>query len=441
MKIKDFVASLESEEDVVDVVENTETEETVETPVEEQPVDFVEASEVETELLSVNEEAEEVTEMAEEAEEAEEVVEALESLIASLESIVENGGMDENAARMYRIAQESIYGRLNITIPQSAKTSLESFGDISSRHTASVISLEEEKGRFAKIVEGVWKFIQETVAKFVNWIKGFFNAVDATEKRAKAMLEAVKKHDKFEGQLTDKQKESFGKKLNIEGKNLSLVDASEELASFATKVKDFKYPSKVKAVSSAIYNVSEKIFKASPEDRKNVDASEFDKANADLVSGLEDQGDGVYVSERTLGNHYVLGIYKKDKSGYVSFAKTPDQDKPFAGNLAESKAEAETIIKNVIKAMESVRVLNKETNEAFSDVDKQMKSLRSKVKEDAPTEMARFNAMKKSVTGLIKLCTNFGTHTVNCSKVVLDGVSVSMKEVKEEAPEKEAATA
>lgn len=384
---------------------------------EAQPVDFVEAAEVETELLDVQREGQEVEEMVEDAEEAEEVIEALESLISSLESIVENGGLDQNAARMYQIAQESIYGRIGITIP--ATTSLESFSDVSSRHTATVVSLEEEKGRFKKTVDAVIKFVQEIVAKFVSWIKTVFSPIDNAIKRANQLKEKVKVAKEFNEELTDKQKKRFSK-LNYGNEDVSIVAASAELKRFAEWFAKLDVFSKFIKLEKDVFDKA--LNGSSMDDLTKLVLTTYDQFTK---HGMERNG-GTYKSNVTLGNvQLTLG------DGGNKFIGKPSEE-PFNDFNINSSSEAVKVLDNVISALNTVKKFSDEAVKGIQEFSKEMKDFASKSKstEDKETVKKIADATKharSNASGLVKLSNGFISHNVAYAKLLTDAVGIAAK--------------
>ena len=435
-------------------------------------VDFVEAAEVETQLLEANEEGAVVEEMVEELEVAEEAAEALESLITSLEAISENGGMDQNAAVMYRIAQESIYSRLGMTVESS---SLESFSSSSSRYSATVLSLEEEKSRFRQVIDSIWKFIQETARKFVAWLKSYLTALGSTERRAKALKEKINKDKniKFEGKLTEKQQEQFGRFAGTsEFAKASVIDMSIDYASFLDTFKKANFGESLVKVQESLVTTAEKLNK----DGGSVDGSDINKINegfATIVKALASSNSVVNdtnTSKKTIGTIIskaadkvsdVLGISNDTKQekpqitvtgarttvgglcvggfsssnsiGLVAATRQQEENLKYTGVLPASAQEATKVLDNVLDIVATQKALNDSVNKAVANPKKLDKLVASRKDEGASAETRKLlQGYRKTFGILVQISTAVSASSTTVSKGLLDLVQISMKSAPKE---------
>lgn len=158
------------------------------------------AESLETELAEVVSEQAEGDAAQAATDEAAETVEALESLILSLESAVQNGGLDKSGAAVLNIGLESMYQRVGL-VPTRKAPALESYGGASSRQGATQLALEGIKEQAKRI----WDAIKAAIKKAVDWVMGFWNKFFGAAEKLKKRADAL--HEKAE-KTTGKAKES-----------------------------------------------------------------------------------------------------------------------------------------------------------------------------------------------------------------------------------------
>lgn len=184
MSVRDFFASMESEDNADENLP------------EETGADSLEADLTEVEEAGTEAETDQTN-----VEQLEETAEALESIALSLEADAKNGGLDPVAARY---AQRAIDFALRPLGPSAkfSHASLESFGGDSSKQSAT-LSMEADVKAWLK---KVWEAIKRAIAKVRDSIKTLFIKLFAAAPKLKRRAEALQTTAKgLEGEPKEKQ--------------------------------------------------------------------------------------------------------------------------------------------------------------------------------------------------------------------------------------------
>lgn len=172
-----FGLALEAEELVAEIIEPQDSD-----------------SQIDKDLLEINNSENEVNLNEDKVNSASDVVEALESMRDLMAISADNGGMDRYSASIVSVAVGHMYS--TVGIKASSMPSLESFNDPENCTYSTKMVMEG-------IVEGIskiWKIIIEAIRKSIQWVKDFFSKIFGTnkkiEERAKEILVKVKEQEK-----------------------------------------------------------------------------------------------------------------------------------------------------------------------------------------------------------------------------------------------------
>ena len=419
-------------------------QEEVGTPVE----DIVDTTEVETELMDSADETSDIEDMDSELENAEDAVEAQEALIDALERAVQSGGLDRYGAEMYHIAQSSIQARLGL---EPEALSLEAFDEYGSRSSATVRSLEEEKGKFRQYLDKIIAFLKRMAEQVVTFIKKIVTARGAVERRIAKVETALKSKPDLKGVLTDSQASKYGAKLSTAsgGVAKSVLSASETLK---TGFNDFvgKYAKIVSVVEDKTkdfekgrnipgWDAFKQLIGASTANdaRATIQKNIHDSMVAKLGAG-KTKIEGYSVVEELLDN-YVIGYQNEEGKDFtIKLFKAPAKNKDAkldSSALPKKNSEASKILGNAKIIAAQVENLDKAiSGRQF------LKQLKTDVKSDDAEVQKALTAFVQSLSPVVRSVYSVAASTANnaiaSAKVLLDLVIIAMGSAPKEKEKK-----
>lgn len=150
-----------------------------------------------TNAAAIQEEVEEISAAMEEFDELVEIADEQDQLQDIVEEAQGEGGLNEIAAELMENSLESIdrrLGRFGIDV-KTEMPSLESFGGIMNRRTATMISLESIKER----ANNLWETVKRILAKIWNWIKSTaakaYDMVGGYDRRINGLIKRLSASD------------------------------------------------------------------------------------------------------------------------------------------------------------------------------------------------------------------------------------------------------
>lgn len=143
---------------------------------------------LEIEIADAAEAEGEVEEQGDNVEELGEISEGLESILISMESAMQDGGLNPQAALFMQHAVQAHVGRLGLEA-SDVTPSMESFGGASGQAAATTISMEG----IGETLKKIWLAIKNAVAKAIQAIKNFFAKIFGGVSKLKTRCDALKK--------------------------------------------------------------------------------------------------------------------------------------------------------------------------------------------------------------------------------------------------------
>jgi hypothetical protein len=160
------------------------------------------------------------------------ISEGLESICASMESCMEDGGLNPQAALFMQHAVNGYTRRLGLSV-SSITPSLESFGGASGQAAATTISMEGIK----ETVKKIWQAIKNAVMKAIAAVKNFFAKLIGGAKKLKGRIEGLKSRLKNGHTGEGKIKVPSPDVLNYQGKS-DIASINNGFAQLVTMVED-----------------------------------------------------------------------------------------------------------------------------------------------------------------------------------------------------------
>lgn len=143
---------------------------------------------LEIEIAEAGEAEGEFEEQGDNVEELGEISEGLESILISMESAMQDGGLNPQAALFMQHAVQAHVGRLGLEA-SDVTPSMESFGGASGQAAATTISMEG----IGETLKKIWMAIKNAVSKAIQAIKNFFSKIFGGVGKLKSRHEALKK--------------------------------------------------------------------------------------------------------------------------------------------------------------------------------------------------------------------------------------------------------
>lgn len=149
----------------------------------------------------------EAEEQSDNVEELGDISEGLEGILISMESAMQDGGLNPQAALFMQHAVQGHVGRLGLQA-SDVTPSMESFGGASGQAAATTISMEG----IGETLKKIWMAIKNAVSKAIAAIKNFFAKIFGGVAKLKTRHEALKKAVK-------EIKEENGEKIKVPSAN------------------------------------------------------------------------------------------------------------------------------------------------------------------------------------------------------------------------------
>jgi hypothetical protein len=143
---------------------------------------------VEAEIADTAESFAEAEQGSDDVQELGDISEGLESIVLSMESAMEDGGLNPQAALFMQHAVQGYTRRLGLQA-SAITPSLESFGGASGQAAATTISMEGVKETLKKI----WLAIKNAVSKAIQAVKNFFAKIFGGVAKLKSRADALEK--------------------------------------------------------------------------------------------------------------------------------------------------------------------------------------------------------------------------------------------------------
>lgn len=173
------------------------------------------AESMEAEMLEVEEAQRESEDAADDVRELESIADGLESIVADAEASLEDGGLDESAARYLGHAVNAHTSRLGLESDKIV-ASLESFGGATGRTEATTISVESLKDTIKRIWNAIKTAVKKAMEAVANFFAKIFGGAKKLESRAAALEKAL--GDIKGKSASDKIAVPGASKLHLEGK-------------------------------------------------------------------------------------------------------------------------------------------------------------------------------------------------------------------------------
>jgi hypothetical protein len=200
---------------------------------------------LEIEIAEAGEAEGEFEEQGDNVEELGEISEGLESILISMESAMQDGGLNPQAALFMQHAVQAHVGRLGLEA-SDVTPSMESFGGASGQAAATTISMEG----IGETLKKIWMAIKNAVSKAIQAIKNFFSKIFGGVGKLKSRHEALKKAVKeIKEEKGDKIKVPNANTLRYKGKadmgsilaglNATLTVGGNEIKDLIDSAQDF----------------------------------------------------------------------------------------------------------------------------------------------------------------------------------------------------------
>ena len=341
---------------------------------------------MEEEVAEVTEAGIEVIEAEDDVEELHEIAEGLESIVASLESAVEEGGLDPQAAVFMQHAVAGYTNRLGLEA-ETIVPSLESFGGASGKAAATTISLEGIK----ETVQKIWQAIKNAVAKAITAMKNFFAKIFGGVKKLKERhASLVKKVDALDG------KRASGK-IKVPAPNQLRYSGKVDGASVAKGLKNTA-------------EMGETVYKDLVDNAKTFYANAAQGvANAEGIKGTEDNRLETALTAWSTGYIRVaekITSYGKPMAGDAAFRKETSKNKTTDDEITKAPVLEKNVIGKSVDEGTEVDVPSagdlKSMLDSMAKIISLMESRKSKIDElNAARDKAKTDSEKlvKAVSG------------------------------------------
>lgn len=174
---------------------------------------------LEIEIADAAEAEGKIEEQGDNVEELGEISEGLESILISMESAMQDGGLNPQAALFMQHAVQAHVGRLGLEA-SDVTPSMESFGGASGQAAATTISMEG----IGETLKKIWMAIKNAVSKAIQAIKNFFSKIFGGVGKLKSRHEALKKAVK-------EIKEEKGDKIKVPNANTLRYKGKADISS------------------------------------------------------------------------------------------------------------------------------------------------------------------------------------------------------------------
>jgi hypothetical protein len=308
---------------------------------------------MEEEVAEVTEAGIEVIEAEDDVEELYEIAEGLESIVASLESAIEDGGLDTQAAVFMQHAVDGYTTRVGMEAT-AIVPSLESFGGASGKAAATTISLEGIKETIKKIWQAIKNAIAKAIAAVKNFFAKIFGGVKKLKERSKALRSEVKK--------LGNKKVKTDAKLKVPGANTLRFNKKVDAKSIATGMDKLVQALEKKELTQSAITYYDQIATVLDKGEELAKDGE-EKFMAALAKGKESIASmKSVISLGLMSGDATLEVVKTSEEG-IETVGIPTLTKGKGGDIEEGKEESvpkadelEAILRGVdkvIKAIES----------------------------------------------------------------------------------------
>lgn len=337
----------------------------------------VDGGDLETELLAVEDSQNQIDETNDALESAEEDVVALQSFYSNIQfTSMTNGAISTAHAELAGLHMQGISRSLGMGddgLPM-AGLSIQNYDSQAGATLATQSAKDSIKAGFVKVLDWILKAIAASIRFVKDLIVRIFNNTDKIIAKANALETEYQKVKNVQTHASTFKSAGAALNLNVNGKTVSAVEASQLVKAAVVEAKGGWAPSKV---GQEGISVAEKMTKeaatASAEGLANAFNGNALKAALPFTSkslSADDakalgiklrEGDEGYVSERLPRNKAVVTIINKKGNLSIKLAgiKASKQDEARTINIPNMKnGEIETVLKNVIetmKAMESLK--------------------------------------------------------------------------------------
>jgi hypothetical protein len=325
---------------------------------------------LESELIEVSGQDRAIEELAADGEELREDQEKLDQITENAEASLEQGGMDETAAKQTAVAAESFTAKWGVKV---RKVATESFGSSDGRLSATKVAVEGLKDS----AKEMWDRFIEWLKQMIEKAKGLFNKltdaggrmIKRGEKLKKALKDGLGEKDE------DKVKGGFIKKLYVDEKfdfetAMGIVKSiAEGGAKKAGQAVDVVAEEAGKLARGEKAEGSDEISKAAESFGDKV------SKKMQVPSGAED-----VVVRAVTGNAYIITYTDKDGVGMMKYQK-PGVDKPDSDVETLSEDKMSDGVEVVIAAGTALRDELKGFTNANAKLEKAMASFK-KAKDD-----------------------------------------------------------
>ena len=145
------------------------------------------AESAESDIIEMDEANNNIQGLDDGMDEAEETADTLDKMGESLGEAAEDGGISEPAAEAVRVAVEHLCARIGMPAGSRVMPSMESFGDRSSRVTATMEAMDGIKAR----AKSIWEAIVKVFNQAIDWVKDFFRKLTDGSLKLKKRAEKI----------------------------------------------------------------------------------------------------------------------------------------------------------------------------------------------------------------------------------------------------------
>lgn len=299
---------------------------------------------LESELIEVSGQDRAIEELAADGEELREDQEKLDQITDNAEASLEQGGMDETAAKQTAVAAESFTAKWGVKV---RKVATESFGSSDGRLSATKVAVEGLKDSAKELWDRFIEWVKQMIEKAKNLFNKLTDAGARMVKRGEKLKKALK--DGLGEKEEDKVKGGFIKKL--------YVDEKFDFDTAMDIVKDFA-ESGATEFGKAVKVVAEdagKLARGEKADGSDEVVKSAEKFGEKVSKKMQVPSGATDVEVRAVINNAYVIVYKdKDGVGMMKYQK-PGVEKPDSDveTLSEDKMNAGADI--VISAGKALR--------------------------------------------------------------------------------------
>ncbi|MNU54533.1 phiKZ-like phage internal head protein [compost metagenome] len=383
---------------------------------------------VEQEIADTAESFAEAEQGSDDVQELGEISEGLESIVLSMESAMQDGGLNPQAALFMQHAVQGYTRRLGLHASQITP-SLESFGGASGQAAATTISMEG----IGETLKKIWVAIKNAVSKAIQAVKNFFAKIFGGVAKLKTRSDALKKA------VAELEKEE-GDKMNVPNANTLRYKGKADIGSIvaglkATKAQGESIYGNVVQMASGFYSqaVAKVLNRGELNDEGEAEIKKaLEEAGAPLHTVFEKMtqvtnvcsGDAVF---RTSGT---TNVEKDSQSGVTvpalvkgyGFKAIDDAhteiDAPKKQELLSVLSEADGLIAQMEGKKKSLEGLSKAREDALKATERKVEGWAAKLKEGGKQALAGL-IMRKVNMDVTRPVNQFYSHEFNVVRAAL----------------------